>query len=87
MGLVARSHYDFVGISVGVTSVAADISKVVANLRARSTNKKLVVGIGGPGPSVQPDSFGACGADFISTDAVDAVIKAEAALSGQDQNG
>ncbi|MCU0830288.1 MAG: cobalamin B12-binding domain-containing protein [Rhizobiaceae bacterium] len=80
VGLVARASYDFVGLSVGGSGTAKSVEKTIAALRARSINRKLVIGIGGPGPSLDRQSFARCGADFISIDAVDAVVQAEAAI-------
>jgi methanogenic corrinoid protein MtbC1 len=77
IGLVTRGSYDFVGISIGATGSAQSIQKSITALRNRSMNRNLVIGIGGPGPAMDPAGFARCGQDFISTDAVDAVARAE----------
>jgi methanogenic corrinoid protein MtbC1 len=80
VGLVARSSYDFVGLSVGGSGTVRSVEKAIATLRSRSINRNLIIGIGGPGPSLDREGFAQCGADFISTDAVDAVMKAGMAV-------
>jgi methanogenic corrinoid protein MtbC1 len=73
LGAVARSRFDFVGLSVGTTSDAPAVAKVIAALRAKSANPQVVIGIGGPGPVLDPDAYAASGADFMAFDAFDAV--------------
>jgi methanogenic corrinoid protein MtbC1 len=80
-GHIARHHFDFLGLSVGTSGTAQALAKSIATLRAKSLNTKLVIGVGGVGPALDPEGFSACGADFVSVDAVDAVLKAEAAVN------
>jgi methanogenic corrinoid protein MtbC1 len=80
MGHVSRNHYDFVGISVGSRDSAKAVAKAVAQIRAKSLNRRVAIGLGGPGPLLNPGAFAEAGADFVSTDAVDAVENAGMAV-------
>ncbi|NJR14057.1 MAG: cobalamin B12-binding domain-containing protein [Phyllobacteriaceae bacterium] len=81
IGLVARTPFDFIGLSMGASDSAAACAKVIVALRAKSLNPDIVIGVGGPGPALNPEGYAQCGADFVSTDAVDAVAKADNAVA------
>lgn len=80
IGLLSRNHYDFVGISIGGSGNERAVSKAVAQMRAKSLNRRIVIGLGGPGPLINREGFADAGADFISVDALDAVLNAAAAV-------
>jgi methanogenic corrinoid protein MtbC1 len=81
IGLVSRSPFDFIGLSMGATDSAAACAKVVSTLRTKSMNPDIVIGVGGPGPALNPEGYARCGADFVSSDAIDAVLKADEAVA------
>jgi methanogenic corrinoid protein MtbC1 len=74
---VSRFPYALVGLSVGSEKTAAALPAMIATLRRRSCNSRLIVALGGPAVIADPDFAARCGADFVATNGRDAVRLAE----------
>lgn len=73
LAILRDTHYDVVGISVGVSHRATACATLVSQLRRASCNQKLKIILGGPALLAQPHIFDHVGADFIALDALEAV--------------
>ncbi len=80
MTFLARGHYDMFALSVGAPFDVKAVSQSIADVRARSLNRDIIIALGGVGPALDPAAFATCGADFVSKDVFDAVEKAQAAI-------
>lgn len=67
------THYDVIGMSVGVSHRAPECADLVAQLRVASCNPALKIVLGGPALLANPHVFDHVGADFIALDALEAV--------------
>lgn len=76
VGMVAGHSVQLVGLSVGSSAAARDLPGLVAELRRRTRNRKLIVAVGGPALLTDPESVASAGADFCAADGREAVIKA-----------
>jgi methanogenic corrinoid protein MtbC1 len=83
--LVAEQWYDAVGISVSCTARTAVVADLVATLRRRSRNPRLVVLVGGCLCVGRPDLAKEMGADGTTDDAAGAPTLA-ARLAGLEQS-
>lgn len=68
-----ETHYDVVGVSVGVSHRAPECRTLVRDIRAASCNANLKIVLGGPALIAEPHVFDHVGADFIALDAMEAV--------------
>lgn len=73
LAMLRDTHYDVVGISVGVSHRAPACATLVSQLRRASCNQKLKIILGGPALIAEPHIFDHVGADFIALDALEAV--------------
>ena len=83
ISFVSGQHFDVIGFSAGSVTRIDLIEAVIGEVRAASLNKNVVVLVGGPLFSVDPQLALAVGADAMAADARAALSVAEQLCSGQ----
>lgn len=73
---VHDTPFDVIGLSLARVDHAAALAELVAELRAASMNTQVKVMVGGPTLGAHPDLIARIGADFMATDAREAVERA-----------
>ena len=78
--LVAREHYDIVGISVVATRNIPAAVEAVENIRVNSANQDIRVMLGGRIAQANPESLNQVEADLLITDVTNVIALAESIL-------
>jgi methanogenic corrinoid protein MtbC1 len=78
--LVARDRYELAGLSAAFDRSVEQLAAAVAELRAASANRAILVAVGGPAIGGDPAMARRIGADFVASDAREAVRTAERLL-------
>lgn len=80
--MLARQHIDVLGLTVGSTLQVAPVAAAIKRARAVSLNRNIVLGVGGYCAIADPEAVQTLNADFVATDALEAVDTAASFLSG-----
>ena len=69
LSTVGNEAFDLIAVSVSTTREFSSLKKLIAQLRERSLNPRVVIMVGGPVLALMPDLAEQLGADFSSTSA------------------
>jgi len=81
--MLAERHVDVLGLSIGSEVQVPAAIEAITRARQVSRNRDIVIGIGGYCTIAAPEAVQNIGANFIASDALDAVDMAAAFLNGQ----
>ncbi len=80
--LVSNNDIDVLGLTVGSVGQIPAVAEAIREIRKLSKNRKVVIAVGGYCGISDPEAMATLDADFIATDALQAIDKAASYLSG-----
>lgn len=78
--LVSDHNVDVVGLTVGSVNQIAPVAEAITKVRKIAKNRNIVIAVGGYCGISDPEAMNSLGADFIATDALQAIDKAASFL-------